>query len=111
MPEDARAGSADITVRKEQFKNFFKDSVAVVPDENGRLRVPKGGGKHRGLFGRGSVDDTTGEFVPINVAISAQQAERPAPEPPAAEAPAPAEAPPRDKPKKKRRGLFGKGVS
>src|SRR5699024_322 len=96
---------------KNQFQKFFRDSVAVVPDENGKLREP--GKKKRGLFGLRSAEDTD-EFVPINVSLgggsapAAQSAPQPAPEP--APRPEPAPQPPARSPAKKQNllaGLFG----
>ena len=65
-PDGGNADAAALNQGKNQFQKFFKDSVAVVPDENGRLREP--GKKKRGLFGLKAADDT-GEFVPINVSL------------------------------------------
>ena len=67
MAPDGGSADADaLNQGKNQFQKFFKDSVAVVPDEKGRLREP--GKKKRGLFGLKAADDT-GEFVPINVSL------------------------------------------
>lgn len=65
-PEGSNADSDALNLGKNQFQKFFKNSVAVVPDEKGRLREP--GKKKRGLFGMKYADDT-GEFVPINVSL------------------------------------------
>ena len=51
---------------KADFKRFFADSVAVVPDEKGHLRDP--GKKKRSFFGLKSADDTD-HFEPINVSL------------------------------------------
>ena len=47
-PEGSNADSDALNLGKNQFQKFFKNSVAVVPDEKGRLREP--GKKKRGLF-------------------------------------------------------------
>ncbi len=65
-PEGSNADSDALNLGKNQFQKFFKNSVAVVPDEKGRLREP--GKKKRGLFRMKYADDT-GEFVPINVSL------------------------------------------
>ena len=56
---------------KNEFKRFFKTSVAVVPDENGRLHEP--GKKKRSLFGLKHAEDT-GAFEPINVTMGGGRA-------------------------------------
>ena len=80
-PESANADTDALDQGKNQFKDFFGKSVAVVPDEKGRLREAKPTGN-------------TGEFVPINISLgggrssdSTGSEDRPAP--------------------KKRGGLFG----
>lgn len=95
-PEGAEADTAALNEGKNQFQKFFKDSVAVVPDENGRLREP--GKKKRGLFGMASAEETD-EFVPINVSLGSDAPAK-APDPIPAE-----EEPEHAAPKK--RGLFG----
>ena len=55
---------------KNQFQKFFRDSVAVVPGEDGKIRDPSR--KKRGLFGLKSAEDTD-EFVPINVSLGGGQ--------------------------------------
>lgn len=81
MAPDADAANTDaLNQGKNQFQKFFRDSVAVVPDENGKIREP--GRKKRGLFGLKSAEDTD-EFVPINVSLGAgAQQNQPAEEPP-----------------------------
>lgn len=66
MAPDASADTDALNEGKNQFQKFFRDSVAVVPDENGKIREP--GRKKRGLFGLKSAEDTD-EFVPINVSL------------------------------------------
>lgn len=56
---------------KNEFKRFFRTSVAVVPDENGRLHEP--GKKKRSLFGLKHAEDT-GAFEPINVTMGGGRA-------------------------------------
>ena len=56
---------------KNEFKRFFGTSVAVVPDENGRLHEP--GKKKRSLFGLKHAEDT-GAFEPINVTMGGGRA-------------------------------------
>lgn len=82
-PESANADTDALDQGKNQFKDFFGKSVAVVPDEKGRLREAKPTGN-------------TGEFVPINISLgggragdSAGSEDKPARDP------------------KKRGGLFG----
>ena len=58
---------------KNEFKRFFGTSVAVVPDENGRLHEP--GKKKRSLFGLKHAEDT-GAFEPINVTMGGGRAVR-----------------------------------
>lgn len=65
-PEGGAADAEALNQGKNQFQKFFRDSVAVVPDANGKIREP--GKKKRGLFGLKSADDTD-EFVPINVSL------------------------------------------
>ena len=101
--------------RKDQFKKFFEKSVAVVPDENGKIKIPESGKKRRGLFGFGGEEpsEDTGEFVPINISMKGKTKKKPAeiqPDPddldePLEEMPAHAAA----AGKKKKRGLFGRG--
>lgn len=93
----------DLSQRKNQFQRFFEESVAVVPDDKGKLPSEKKRGKKRGLFGRG--DDTgeiTDEFVPINVSIMGRNNTQDQPE----EQPEEDSASHREAPRKKR-GLFG----
>ncbi|WP_455501636.1 hypothetical protein, partial [Gemmiger sp.] len=68
-PDGGAADTDALNQGKNQFQKFFKNSVAVVPDEKGRM--PKPEKKKRGLFGLKHADDT-GEFVPINVSLSAK---------------------------------------
>ena len=56
---------------KNEFKRFFRTSVAVVPDESGRLHEP--GKKKRSLFGLKHAEDT-GAFEPINVTMGGGRA-------------------------------------
>lgn len=71
MAPDADAADTDaLNQGKNQFQKFFRDSVAVVPDENGKIREP--GRKKRGLFGLKPAEDTD-EFVPINVSLGGGQ--------------------------------------
>lgn len=66
MAPEAGADTDALNAGKNQFQKFFRDSVAVVPDEKGKIREP--GRKKRGLFGLKSAEDTD-EFVPINVSL------------------------------------------
>lgn len=97
-PEGAAADSQMLNAGKNQFQKFFGESVAVVPDEKGRIREP--GKKKRGFLGLAAAEDTD-NFVPINVSLSgdhaAQEEYFPDDEP---------EEPSRSAPKK-RGGLFG----
>lgn len=68
-PDGSGANTDALNQGKNQFQKFFKNSVAVVPDENGRM--PKPEKKKRGLFGLKHAEDT-GAFVPINVSLSAK---------------------------------------
>lgn len=106
-PEGSNADSDALNLGKNQFQKFFKNSVAVVPDEKGRLREP--GKKKRGLFGMKYADDT-GEFVPINVSLGGGSTapKQPTPEPPAQEEYYPDEEPaPARQPAAKKHGFFG----
>lgn len=82
-PESANADTNALDQGKNQFKDFFGKSVAVVPDEKGRLREAKPTGN-------------TGEFVPINISLGGGRAGDSA-----GSEDKPARAP------KKRGGLFG----
>lgn len=82
-PESANADTDALDQGKNQFKDFFGKSVAVVPDEKGRLREAKPTGN-------------TGEFVPINISLGGGRAGDSA-----GSEDKPARAP------KKRGGLFG----
>ena len=79
-PQGANANASALNKGKQQFKNFFGESVAVVPDEKGRLREPRA--KKRGLFGLANAEDT-GSFVPISVSIGSRRNEEDAPDEPA----------------------------
>lgn len=106
-PDGSNADSDALNLGKNQFQKFFKNSVAVVPDEKGRLREP--GKKKRGLFGMKYADDT-GEFVPINVSLGGGSTapKQPTPEPPAQEEYYPDEEPaPARQPAAKKHGFFG----
>ena len=65
-PDANPANTEALNQGKNQFQKFFRDSVAVVPDANGKIREP--GKKKRGIFGLKAADDTD-EFVPINVSL------------------------------------------
>lgn len=80
MAPDAGADTDALNQGKNQFQKFFRDSVAVVPDEKGKIREP--GKKKRGLFGLKTAEDTD-EFVPINVSLGggSQTQEEPEQEP------------------------------
>lgn len=83
MAPEAGADTDALNAGKNQFQKFFRDSVAVVPDENGKIREP--GRKKRGLFGLKSAEDTD-EFVPINVSLGGgaqQESDTPEEEDPA----------------------------
>ncbi|MGN0984042.1 MAG: hypothetical protein ACI4OI_04290, partial [Gemmiger sp.] len=96
-PEGADADADALNAGKNQFQKFFGESVAVVPDEKGRLRDP--GKKKRGFLGLVKVEETE-EFVPINVSLTGTDTPR---EPVVPEQePQPARPAP-----KKRGGLFG----
>ena len=60
-PESANADTDALDQGKNQFKDFFGKSVAVVPDEKGRLREARPTGN-------------TGEFVPINISLGGGRA-------------------------------------
>lgn len=84
-PDGSAADTDALNQGKNQFQKFFRDSVAVVPDESGKIREP--GRKKRGLFGLKSAEDTD-EFVPINVSLGGNaQPEEEADEEPAATMP------------------------
>ena len=73
MALDGSAADTDaLNQGKNQFQKFFKNSVAVVPDEKGRM--PKPEKKKRGFLGLKHAEDT-GAFVPINVSLSGKNAE------------------------------------
>ena len=71
-PDGSAADTDALNQGKNQFQKFFKNSVAVVPDEKGRM--PKPEKKKRGFLGLKHAEDT-GAFVPINVSLSGQNAE------------------------------------
>lgn len=75
--ENGEADTDALNQGKNQFQKFFRDSVAVVPDEKGKIREPHK--KKRGLFGLKSAEDTD-QFVPIHVSLSGNSAEEPQPE-------------------------------
>lgn len=75
--ENGEANTDALNQGKNQFQKFFRDSVAVVPDEKGKIREP--GKKKRGLFGLKSADDTD-QFVPIHVSLSGNAPQEPATE-------------------------------
>lgn len=79
-PEGAGSDTDALNEGKADFQRFFADSVAVVPDEKGRIREP--GKKKRGLFGLKSADDT-GHFEPINISLGSGHAEHSRPAEPA----------------------------
>lgn len=102
-PDADVANTQALNQGKNQFQKFFRDSVAVVPGADGKIRDPSR--KKRGLFGLKAAEDTD-EFVPINVSLGggAPQEEEPPEEeyfPDREEAPAPAPRPAR------RHGLLG----
>ena len=77
MSADGRnVDTESLNRNKNQFQRFFRESAAVVPDEKGRM--PKPEKAKRGPFGMKYAEDT-GEFVPINVSLSARQ-DKPEPE-------------------------------
>lgn len=77
MSADGRnVDTESLNRNKNQFQRFFRESAAVVPDERGRM--PKPEKTKRGPFGMKYAEDT-GEFVPINVSLSARQ-DKPEPE-------------------------------
>lgn len=78
-PDGEVSDTGALNEGKADFQRFFADSVAVVPDEKGRLRDP--GKKKRGFFGLKSADDTD-HFEPINVSLGGHGSE-PAAHPPA----------------------------
>ena len=82
-PEGAEADTDALDQGKNQFKDFFQNSAAVLPDEKGRLRSTAG--------------DDTGEYVPINVSLGGRKDREYFPD----------EDDPAPRPAKKRRGLFG----
>ena len=71
-PDGSAANTDALNQGKNQFQKFFKNSVAVVPDEKGRM--PKPEKKKRGFLGLKHAEDT-GAFVPINVSLSGKNAE------------------------------------
>ena len=71
-PDGSAADTDALNQGKNQFQKFFKNSVAVVPDEKGRM--PKPEKKKRGFLGLKHAEDT-GTFVPINVPLSGKNAE------------------------------------
>lgn len=71
-PDGSAADTDALNQGKNQFQKFFKNSVAVVPDEKGRM--PKPEKKKRGFLGLKHAEDT-GVFVPINVSLSGKNAE------------------------------------
>lgn len=72
VPDGSAADTDALNQGKNQFQKFFKNSVAVVPDEKGRM--PKPEKKKRGFLGLKHAEDT-GAFVPINVSLSGKNAE------------------------------------
>lgn len=71
-PDGSAADTDALNQGKNQFQKFFKNSVAVVPDEKGRM--PKPEKKKRGFLGLKHAEDT-GAFVPINFSLSGKNAE------------------------------------
>lgn len=71
-PDGSAADTDALNQGKNQFQKFFKNSVAVMPDEKGRM--PKPEKKKRGFLGLKHAEDT-GAFVPINVSLSGKNAE------------------------------------
>lgn len=71
-PDGSAADTDALNQGKNQFQKFFKNSVAVVPDEKGRM--PKPEKKKRAFLGLKHAEDT-GAFVPINVSLSGKNAE------------------------------------
>lgn len=71
-PDGSAADTDALNQGKNQFQKFFKNSVAVVPDEKGRM--PKPEKKKRSFLGLKHAEDT-GTFVPINVSLSGKNAE------------------------------------
>ena len=71
-PDGSAADTDALNQGKNQFQKFFKNSVAVVPDEKGRM--PKPEKKKRGFLDLKHAEDT-GAFVPINVSLSGKNAE------------------------------------
>ncbi len=71
-PDGSAADTDALNQGKNQFQKFFKNSVAVVPDEKGRM--PKPEKKKRGFLGLKHAEDT-GAFVPIKVSLSGKNAE------------------------------------
>ena len=104
-PDADEADTQALNQGKNQFQKFFRDSVAVVPDANGKIRDPSR--KKRGLFGLKSAEDTD-EFVPINVSLGGSSQPRQEPEEPEEEY-----FPDREEPEEsvsrpaKKRGLLG----
>ncbi len=76
-PDGNVSDTSALNEGKADFQRFFADSVAVVPDEKGRLRDP--GKKKRSLFGLKSADDTD-HFEPINVSLGGAHNSEPAPQ-------------------------------
>ena len=71
-PDGSAADTDALNQGKNQFQKFFKNSVAVVPDEKGRM--PKPEKKKRSFLGLKHAEDT-GACVPINVSLSGKNAE------------------------------------
>ena len=64
--DNAPQSTDELALRKNQFQEFFEESVAVVPDANGKLPPERKSGKKRGLFKRA---EDTAEITPIRVSV------------------------------------------
>ena len=97
-----------LSQRKNQFKKFFGESIAVVPGQDGKLPAqPKK--RKRNIFGfGGDTGEITDEFVPINVSLAGHHPDETAPQPaPEAEPRQDSEQPEEQPaPARKKRGFF-----
>ena len=97
-----------LSQRKNQFKKFFGESIAVVPGQDGKLPAqPKK--RKRNIFGfGGDTGEITDEFVPINVSLAGRHPDVTAPQPAPEDQPQPEpeEQEEPQVPARKKRGFF-----